>query len=91
MAYAYADWAEQTGNQAKYDRLVKHIGEVSALVGNERGSGPNNVGSSSLVEYLKGLREDRKELAAMPGVSTTGTPATSPVTTARFVARRNVN
>lgn len=91
MAYAYADWAEQTGNQARRNRLCQHIGEVSLLIGNERGSGPNNVGSSSLVEYHKSLLASLEKLEAMPGVSTTGSPATSPVTTARFVARRNVN
>ena len=90
MAYLYADWASQATNQARYNRLALFIGELSALVGQERSSGGHSVGSQGVAFLLTALYKERARLEGMPGVSSNGTAATSPMTVAKLVSRRDI-
>lgn len=74
MAYTYSDWSTVTTSvAAKIARLDLHIAEVSLGMTASVGSNGANRDTGSLIEYLRLLTEQRKELAAMPGASGVGT------------------
>jgi hypothetical protein len=64
MSYSYAGWAEIADLSARLTALRQHISEVTLQVGPSVASGGHSRDASVLVQYLDGLRAERRELEA---------------------------
>lgn len=71
MAWTYSDWITQTSGSTRLSQLRLHIQEVSNAIQANQTINVNGrqIGKFALVDYLKQLRADEKELSAALGES----------------------